>query len=158
MARLHEVAAETKEILCKSVQCQKSLSLNRGGKPTHVTLPLASRFVRHFRSIICVDVIDMIHRRHDRAVSDVIAWQLVRDQPSGFAALVFEQPAEEGFRRLFIAAPLHQNVNGIAVLIHGTPEISPFPLDGTKTSFLCQVSPSRPCRFLSLRTYAGPNF
>ncbi len=130
--RLHEMAAEAKQIQGESVEHKKPLSLSRKGKPTHVTFPLASRFVRHFRSVICVDVIDMIHSRHDRAVSGGIAFQFVRDQPSGFTALAFEQPAEKAFRRLLIPSALDEKINDIAVLVHGTPQIVAFPLDGHK--------------------------
>ena len=39
---------------------------------------------------------------------------------------------EEAFRRALIAATLHQNINGIAVLVHGTPQILALPLNGGK--------------------------
>ncbi len=87
MNRLHEMAGEPRHIPGESVEREKPMSMSRRGKPTHVTFPLASRIVRYFRSVICVNVIDMIHSRHDRAVSGVLAFQFVRDQPSGFAAL-----------------------------------------------------------------------
>ncbi len=130
--RLHEMAAEAKHILGESVEREKPLSLSRRGKPTHVTFPLASRFVRHFRSVICVDVMDMLHSRHDRTVSGGIAFQFVRDQPAGFPALAFEQPAEKAFRRLLIPSTLDEKINDITVLVHGTPEIVTFPLNGDK--------------------------
>ncbi len=38
--RLHEMAAEAKQILGESVEREKPLSLSRRGKPTHVTFPL----------------------------------------------------------------------------------------------------------------------
>jgi len=86
----------------------------------------------HFRTVICVDVIDMIHSKHDRAVSGVIAFQFVRDQPSGFTVLAFEQPAEKAFRRLLNPSALDEKINDIVVLVHGTPEIVTFPLNGDK--------------------------
>jgi len=52
MDRLHEVAAETKEILGEFVEREKPLSLSRRENPTHVTFPLASRFVRPFRPVV----------------------------------------------------------------------------------------------------------
>lgn len=88
--------------------------------------------MRHFRSVVCVDVIDIIHRRHDRAVSGVIAFQFVRAQPSGFAALAFEQPPEKAFRRLLILSVLDKEINDIAVLVHGTPEVVTFSLNREK--------------------------
>ncbi len=46
--------------------------------------------------------------------------------------LAFQQVAEEAHRRMCIASALHQHINGIAVLIHGSPEILRFALDGHK--------------------------
>jgi hypothetical protein len=46
--------------------------------------------------------------------------------------LPFEQAAEKPFRRPLIAAALHEDINGIAVLIHGTPQILALPLNGDK--------------------------
>ena len=84
------MAAKTKEILCESVQGQEILSLSRGRKPTHVTFPLPSRFVGDFGSIVRIDVIEMFHGRHHRAVSGIIASQFIGYQPAGFPALAFE--------------------------------------------------------------------
>ena len=77
--RLDTVATETKEILGKAVQRQKSLSLSRGRKPSHMAFPLTRGFVRHFRAVVGIDVIEMIHGRHHRAVSGIIASQFVSD-------------------------------------------------------------------------------
>jgi hypothetical protein len=87
--RLHQVAAEPKKILGKAVQCQKLLSLSRGGKPTHVTFPLARRFVRDFGSVVRINLVDVIHRRHDRPMSGVIASEFIGDEPPWFAPLTF---------------------------------------------------------------------
>ncbi len=55
------------------MQCQKFLSLSRGGKPTHVTFPLASRFVRNFGSVVRINLVDVTHGRHDRTMNG--AWR-----------------------------------------------------------------------------------
>ena len=39
--RLHQMATQAKHILGEFVEREKPLSLSRGGKPTHVTFPLA---------------------------------------------------------------------------------------------------------------------
>jgi len=97
-----------------------------------VTFPLARRLVRHVRSGIGVDVSDLIHRRHDRAVNSVLAFQLVRAQPSGLVALVFEHLAAKAFGRLLIPSVWDEKSNVIAVLVPGTPQIMTFPLKGDK--------------------------
>ncbi len=88
--------------------------------------------VRHFRSIVRIDMIDVCDGRHDRAMSGAIASEFVGDQPSWFTALAFEKTAEEAYRGFFVASPLDQNINRVAVLVHGSPQIVPFPLDGHK--------------------------
>ena len=90
MDRLHEVAAEMKEILGESVEREKPLSLSRRGKPTHVTFPLASRFVRHFRSVIRVDRIDRLNGRHDGPVCGTVAFEFVGYHPARLTALAFQ--------------------------------------------------------------------
>jgi len=88
--RLHEMAAQAKHMLGESIQHEKPWSLSRGGNPTHVTFPLPRGFVRHFSSVFGVDVIAIIHRRHDRAVSDVIASKFIGNQPAWLPAVAFE--------------------------------------------------------------------
>ncbi len=74
---LHEVAAKAKEILSHSVECQESLRLSRGVGSSHRPFSLARRFVRHFRSIVRIDMIDVMHRGHDRTMSRIIASEFV---------------------------------------------------------------------------------
>jgi hypothetical protein len=97
-----------------------------------MAFPLARGLVRHFRSIVRIDVIDVCDGRHDRAMSRIITSEFIGDQPSRFTSLAFEKTAEKAFSRLSVAMALHQNINDIAVLIDGTP---------------------RPCRFLSFPAY-----
>ena len=88
--RLHEVAAETKEILCESVSRQKPLSLSRRGQPSHMIFLLPRGLVRHFRSVIRVDRIDRFDGRHDDPVCGVVACECVGDHPARLTALAFE--------------------------------------------------------------------
>jgi len=62
----------------------------------------------------------------------IIASKFVGNEPAGITALAFDETAEKAFSRRLIAAALHQNVNHIAVLVHGTLEILAFPLNGDK--------------------------
>ncbi len=65
-------------------------------------------------------------------MSGVIASEFIGDQPARFTSLAFEKTAEKAFRGTLIAAALHENINGIAVLVHGTPQIVPFSLNRDK--------------------------
>ncbi len=65
-------------------------------------------------------------------MSGIIASELVGDQPPGFAPLPFEQATEKPLSCLLIATALYEDINDIAVLVHGTPQIMTFPLNGAK--------------------------
>jgi hypothetical protein len=130
--RLHQVAAKSKQVLRQAMECEKPLRLSRRGKPTHVTFSLARRFVRDFGAVIRIDVVDVIDRGHDRPMSRIITSKFIGDQPAWLPALAFEKTAEKAFSRTLIATALHENINAIAVLIHGTPQILALPLNGDK--------------------------
>ena len=81
--RLHEVAAKAKEVLCEAMECQEFLGLPWGFEPSHRPFSLARRFVRDFGSIVRIDVVDVMHRGHDRTMSSIIASEFVSHQPPG---------------------------------------------------------------------------
>ncbi len=59
-----------------------------------------------------------------------VAPQLVGDQAPGLASLTFQELAEEALGRTSIATRLDEDVDHVAVLVHGTPELLPLPPDG----------------------------
>ena len=61
---------------------------------------LAGWLMRHFNSIIGVDSVDVLDRRHDRTMGGVIASEFVGHQPPWLAPLGFEQTMEEGMVNL----------------------------------------------------------
>ena len=77
--RLHQMATKAKPILGEPVECQKPLSLSWCGKPSPMPLTLPRGFVRHFRTVVGMNVMAMIHRRHHRTVSHLILLQVVGD-------------------------------------------------------------------------------
>ncbi len=66
---------------------------------------------------------------HDLAVSSAVASQLVRHQPAGHATLPLQQLAKKAFGCPAVATRLHEDVDDVAILIDGTPEILPLSLD-----------------------------
>ena len=54
-----------------------------------LTFPLARLFVRDFSAVIRIDVVEVTHRGHDRAMSRIITSEFIGDQPPGFAPLTF---------------------------------------------------------------------
>ncbi len=84
---------------------------------------LARRLIRHFDAVFGIDGIDVLDGRHDLSVGGVITTEFVRKEPMWFFTLAFQQAAKEAFRSLFVASALHQNINGVAILIDGTPKV-----------------------------------
>lgn len=126
------MAAKSKQVLRQAMEYEKPLRLSRRGEPSHRPFSLASRFLGDFGSIVRIDVIEMFHARHHRAVSGVIAPEFVGHQPSGSPALAFDQATKKPFSCMLIAAVLHEDINDIAVLIDRTPEILPLALNRDK--------------------------
>ena len=101
-----------------------------GGRlaPAHLALPLTDRLMRDVCSIVFVRPSTVDHGRHHGAGRRRVAAQLVRDQPTRFAALSCQQLTEESCGRAAIAPRLHEDVDYVAVFVHGTPQILLPPL------------------------------
>ena len=95
----------------------------------HLMLPLAGRLMRDLGSIVFVLPGTVDHGRHHGTMRGRVAAELVRDQPARLAALSFQQLAEEPFGRPPIAPRLYEDVEDVAVLDDGTPQILLPPLD-----------------------------
>ena len=63
----------------------------------------------------------MVHRRHQLAVSKLVAGQLVGDDHPRHVAQALEQLAEKSLGRHRVAARLHQDVEHVAVLVDRAP-------------------------------------
>ena len=119
--RLHEMAAEVKEILLESVSCKKPLGLLRYGKIAHVIFLLAYGLMEDFDEVIGIDGIDVLNGRHDLLVYSVITVEFVCKEPVRFSTLTFKQASKEVNRHLLIASPLYESINSIAILMHRAP-------------------------------------
>ena len=102
----------------------------RGGfEPSHLALALPRRLMRDLRSIVLVLPGAVNDRRHGRPVSGRVAAQFVRDQSARLTALPLQQRPEEALGCMPIAPGLDEDVDHVAVLVNGTPEILPLALD-----------------------------
>jgi hypothetical protein len=123
------VAPHAKEILNESVHRQESLRVSGGFEPPHLSLALAGRLMRDFGSIVFV-LLRVVHdRRHHDAVGSRVAAKLVRDQTPWLTALPFQQFTEEASGRTPITPGLDEDVDHVAVLVDGPPEILLATLD-----------------------------
>ena len=118
-----EMAADPKEILNGSMYREKPLRLGSGLEPAHLALALTGRLVRYLGAIVGVLVCAVDQRRHHSAAGRWVTAQLVRDQPARLAALSFQELAEEPSGRPPIAPRLHKDVEHVAILVHGPPQI-----------------------------------
>ena len=72
----------------------------------------------------------MDDRRHNVVVRCRVASELVGHEPRWLAALAFEKLAKELLRGTPIAPRLNQDVDEIAILVDGAPEILALAADG----------------------------
>jgi len=57
---------------------------------------------------------------------------LVGNDKKWFVPLAAQQPSKESLRGALITAPLNQNIDHVAVLIHGAPQILLFTVDSNE--------------------------
>ena len=74
----------------------------------------------------------MLNARQNLALGGSVALELVRDDHAGHILQPFEQFFEKLLGRLFVAPALHQNVEDMVVLIHGSPQGMALALDTQK--------------------------
>ncbi len=108
---------------------QESLRLSGRLEPSHLPLARSCRLVRDLNSIVGVAFGVVDYGRHHISMRCTVAAQLVCHQPPGFASLTFQELAEEPLGRSPVAARLDENVDHVAVLVNGAPEILPLTLD-----------------------------
>ena len=125
-----QMAPDAKPVADNAVDREKALRLGRRFEPPHVALPLARGLVGDFGSVVLVVVGTVRNVRHHGAVGSGIAAQLVRHDSSGLPALPAQQLLEEAFGGPLVAPRLEKDIDHVAVLIDGPPEILSAPLNG----------------------------
>ena len=108
---------------------RESLGLLWRLEPAHLSLSLSRRLMRDFGPVVRIPARVMAHRRHDVPPCRTVAPELVGDQPPGFATLTLEQLSKEALCGAPITTRLDEDVDHIAVLVDGTPEILTLALD-----------------------------
>ncbi len=125
-----QVPSDSEEIPGDSVHGEESLRLSRRFEPPHLSLSLAGRLVGDSRTVVRVGSGVVENRRHHPSVGCSVAPQLVGDQAPALASLTLQELPEEALGRTSIATRLDEDVDRVAVLVHGTPELLPLPPDG----------------------------
>lgn len=109
---------------------EKPLGVARRFEPWHRSFTLARWLMRVLRSIVQAFVLSLLHARQHVFFGGAIAPELIGDQHARDLLTPFEQLAEESFGGLLVAAPLHQTIQHVPVLIHGPPQIVLVSSDG----------------------------
>ena len=130
MHRSHQVTANAEEVADESMHGQESLCLPGRFEPAHLALALPCGLVGDFGAIVLVSVRAMGDGRHDRSVRSPVAAQLVGDQSHGLTLLALQQLAKKACGSPAVAMRLDEDIDDVAILIDGAPEIVPPSLDG----------------------------
>ena len=85
--------------------------------------------MRDFGTVVRVLGRVMTNQRHDVAMGDAVAAQLVGHQTHGFLSLTPQEFPKESPRRTRVPAGLDEEVDQVPVLVHGAPEVLAVPVD-----------------------------
>jgi len=94
----------------------------------HAPLSLAGRLVRILGTVVEIPVLAVFHTGQDFAQRRPIAFQLIRDNHPRHVSQTLEQLAEKPLRRLLISPVLYEDIEDVAVLVDGAPQILPLPV------------------------------
>jgi hypothetical protein len=95
----------------------------------HLLFTQSCGLVGVFRSIIQAFVLPMLHAREDLAFRRSITPQFIGDNHTWDVLELFEELPKKAFRRLLVSSALDKDIQHIAILVHGPPEIVRFPVD-----------------------------
>src|SRR5712692_2482842 len=102
---------------------QESLGVAGGLKAPHAPFSLSGRLVRVLRSVVQPPTSTMLHGGQHLCLGSRITAQLVSDDDPRGVLQTFVQFAKELLRCTLISPRLHQNVEHLAILVDGTPQI-----------------------------------
>ena len=129
VSRPQEVPTDSEEILHDTVNRREPLELSGRLETPHLALTLSGRLVGDLRAVVRVLIGAVKHRWHHRATGGRVTAQLVGDQASRHLPLGLQQLAKESHRGVPISSRLHEDVEDVTVLIHGTPQVLLATLD-----------------------------
>jgi len=92
---------------------------------------------RDFRTVVLILVGDMGQRRRDLTQRCLVTSEFIGDNFPRHRCLAFKQFSEETQRCSFISVALHQDVDDVAILIDGSPQVLTFTSHRQK--YLIQV-------------------
>lgn len=115
--------SDSEKILDDTVDRQESLGLAGRFESAHLPLSLAGRLMRDFGAIVGVASSVMTNGRQEGSKRSSIAFEFVGHDSKRLFPLAAHQSLKEPLGGALIPAWLNQDVNHVAVLIHGPPKI-----------------------------------
>src|SRR3989449_7743023 len=115
-----------------AIRRQKPLSMARRFKPLHAIFALPRGPMRVLTAVVEIATLAVFDPGQDLALRRAVALQLIRDDDPRYIPQALEQLAKKLLRRLLIAPALHQDVEHVIILIHGTPQVMALPVDRQK--------------------------
>ena len=123
------MAAPIEQVQYGRLNTEKPLCVSGRPKSQHLSLSDSGAAVRCFDSIVCVLRRIVGDACSLRPMRNAIAAQLVRDKPIRRPLLLFEQLTNKPCGCSTVAPSLHQDIENVAVLVDGAPQILTSPLD-----------------------------
>src|ERR1700674_988864 len=126
------MSARTEKRRYRSEAREKPLCMSGRFETAHATLALAGGLVRIFCPVVESFLLMMIDARHHFCLGCCVTAQLVGDDGPWNVLKTLEQFAKELLRRLLIPPRLHQNIEHLAVLVDGAPQVLQLAVDAKK--------------------------
>jgi hypothetical protein len=121
IARCQQVPAHSEQIPDRIMEKEKSLRVPGRFESPH--LPLVGWLMRGFEPIVGKSIHTVSHVAEDASYGSGIASQFVGNDPQRFGALTTQESSKESLCSALITLRLDQDVDDVAVLIHGSPQI-----------------------------------
>ena len=117
------ITAELEVVVDPAMGGEETLRMAGRFEPLHLPFSSSRGLVRHLGPVVEVAALPVFDPGQDLAFGRAVAAELVRHDHPWDVLQTAQQLAEEPPRRSGIAPALHENVEHMAVLIHGAPEV-----------------------------------
>jgi hypothetical protein len=115
-----------------AIRGEKPLGVSRRLKSPHAAPALAGGLARILGAVVQIPVLPMFDTGQELAQDRPLAFQLIRDDHPRHICQALQEFAEEFLRHFLVPPALHEDLEPMAILIDGPPQIVPFAVDGEK--------------------------
>ena len=116
----------------RTIRGEEALRVPWRLEPLHAPFPLAGGLVGILRAVVEVAVLAMLYTRQDLLFGGPVTLEFICDEHPWHVRQAFEELAEELLGRLLIPPTLDEDIEHMAVLIHRSPQVMAFAVNGQK--------------------------